>query len=196
MASKKQEFIKVLTPKFRVSFPHLFSPQEKTDKKTGKVTRKYGTIMLFHENDDISVLIEAAEKAGNNFFGEKEFAKYRKNPKFWWPFRVGNDERDEMAGYADHIFINATSNAEKHVPGVVDKSRQDIIDESEIYSGCYGRASLSVYAYDHEEGAKGIAFGLINFQKLGDGEPLYQKANAADDFDDDLSDDFDDDDDL
>ena len=48
---------------------------------------------------------------------------------------------------------------------------QEILDQSEVYSGCYARANISFYAYN-TNGNKGIACGLNAIQKIRDGEPL------------------------
>jgi hypothetical protein len=56
-----------------------------------------------------------------------------------------------------------------------------IIDPSEFYSGCFGRASITFYAYN-AQGSKGIACGLNNLQKLEDGEALGGATSAAADF--------------
>ena len=72
------------------------------------------------------------------------------------------------------------------------KHRQPIIDTSEVYSGVYGRASITFYAFN-SNGNKGIACGLNNLQKIADGEPLGGKTRAEDDFadlDDEDDDDF------
>ena len=66
-------------------------------------------------------------------------------------------------------------------PGVVDANRNDILDRSEVYSGCYGRASINFYAYN-ANGNRGIACGLNNLQKIRDGEPLGGRASAESDF--------------
>lgn len=63
----------------------------------------------------------------------------------------------------------------------MDKDVQPIIDQTEFYSGCYGRASIIFYAYN-ANGNKGIAAGLQNLQKLEDGEPLSGKSRPEDDF--------------
>jgi len=55
------------------------------------------------------------------------------------------------------------------------------LDPSEFYSGCYGRASITLYAYD-TSGSKGIAAGLNNVQKLEDGNKLGGATSAAADF--------------
>ena len=64
-----------------------------------------------------------------------------------------------------------------------------ILTRSEVYSGVYGRASISFYAFNSNVN-KGIACGLNNLQKIRDGEPLGGKASAASDFATDAEDDF------
>ena len=81
--------------------------------------------------------------------------------------------------YAGCYFLNANS---REKPQVVDKQVQPILDQTEVYSGCYGRVSLSFYAFN-TNGNKGIACGLGNIQKTRDGEPLGGgHVSAADDF--------------
>ena len=64
---------------------------------------------------------------------------------------------------------------------MVDKRVQPILDQSEVYSGCYGAISVTFYGYN-SNGNRGIAAGLGNIQKLKDGDPLGGRANAADEF--------------
>ena len=75
---------------------------------------------------------------------------------------------------------------------MVYKNGQRIIDSNDLYSGCYGRASITFYAFN-SNGNKGIACGLNNLMKTSDGEPLGGRSLAEDDFaeyfeDDDLED--------
>ncbi|MCI8396178.1 MAG: DUF2815 family protein [Clostridia bacterium] len=77
-----------------------------------------------------------------------------------------------------HWVLNAKTSA---APEVVDASCNPIINKNEFYSGCYGRASLSFYAYNRN-GNKGIGCGLGNVQKLEDGQPLDGRTTAAEDF--------------
>ena len=63
----------------------------------------------------------------------------------------------------------------------MDKSVNPILDQSEVYSGCYGKVSINFYAFN-SDGNKGIACGLGNIQKIRDGEPLSSRSSAADDF--------------
>jgi len=63
----------------------------------------------------------------------------------------------------------------------VDKNVQPILDSTEVYSGCYGRASITFYPFN-TNGNRGIACGLQNLQKLADGESLGGRSRAEDDF--------------
>ena len=94
------------------------------------------------------------------------------------PLRDGDSERPDDPAYANAYFINANSAT---APGIVDVDRNPILSRSEVYSGVYGRASISFYAFN-SNGNKGIACGLNNLQKVRDGEPLGGKTSAESDF--------------
>ncbi|WP_242003495.1 DUF2815 family protein [Culicoidibacter larvae] len=99
--------------------------------------------------------------------------------KFNSPLYDGDDEADDKGeAYVNTMFINPKS---KNQPGIVDKKVQPILDQTEVYSGCYANVSVSIYAYNHPQGGKGIAFGLNNIQKVKDGEPLGGVAPKAED---------------
>lgn len=102
------------------------------------------------------------------------------------PLRDGDSERPDDPAYANAYFINANSAT---APGTVDADRNPILTRSEVYSGVYGRASISFYAFN-SNGNKGIACGLNNLQKVRDGEPLGGKTSAESDFATDDDDDF------
>ena len=72
---------------------------------------------------------------------------------------------------------------------MVDSHVQPILDQSEVYSGCYGKISVTFYGYN-SNGNRGIAAGLGNIQKLRDGESLGGRTSAADDFQTEEEDDF------
>lgn len=102
------------------------------------------------------------------------------------PLRDGDIEKPDDEAYVGCYFVNANSAT---APGVVDANRQPIIERSEVYSGVYGRASISFYAFN-VNGNKGIACGLNNLQKIRDGAPLGGKASAESDFATEEDDDF------
>ena len=102
------------------------------------------------------------------------------------PLRDGDIERPDDPAYANAYFINANSAT---APGIVDIDCNPILSRSEVYSGVYGRASITFYAFN-SSGNRGIACGLNNLQKIRDGEPLGSKASAESDFATDEDDDF------
>jgi hypothetical protein len=169
---------KVITGKVRFSYAHVFEPtsvQEGGDKK-------YSVSIIISKKDKetldkIKTAIEAAKEAGKAKLGGKIPANLKT------PLRDGDVERPEDEAYANSFFINANS---VRKPGVVDASLNPIITADEFYSGCYGRASISFYAYN-TSGNKGIAAGLNNIQKLEDGERLAGGSSAEEDFGDDLA---------
>jgi len=94
------------------------------------------------------------------------------------PLRDGDLERPDDPAYAGCWFMNANSDK---APGIVDASAQPILDRSEVYSGCYGRVSVTFFAFN-SNGNRGIACGLNNIQKLKDGEPLGGRISAEQEF--------------
>lgn len=162
---------KFVTGKVRFSYAHVFQPAE-----TLNGTMKYSVSILIPktDKDTIARFNKAFEetKAANAALWGGTVPKMLKGG-----LRDGDAERDDPV-YAGHYFINANS-SEK--PGVVDAELNPIMDQSEFYSGCYGRASITLYPYDMS-GSKGIAAGLNNVQKLEDGEKLGGATSAAVDF--------------
>lgn len=165
---------KVITGLVRFSYMHVFEPtaiEEGQDKK-------YSVSLIIPKSDKatlakIKAAVEAAKENGKaNKFGGKIPANIK------LPLRDGDVDRPEDAAYAESYFINATC---KNKPGVVDSNVQPIINADEVYSGCYGRASINFYAFN-TSGNKGIACGLNHIQKIKDGEPLGSVTRAEDDF--------------
>ncbi len=156
---------KIMTPKFRVSFPHVFEPVENLQKK-----KKYSVVMLFPKGTDLSSLKTLMKAVAKEKWGDKIPEGLR------LPFRNGNDKAYE--GYKDTIFATASAIQK---PGVVDEQVKPIISQEEFYAGCYARATITAYAYD-VTGNKGVAFGLQNIQKINDGDSLSGKGKPEDDF--------------
>ena len=94
------------------------------------------------------------------------------------PLRDGDLERPDDPAYAGCWFLNANSDK---APGIVDAACNPILDHSEVYSGCYGRVSVTFFAFN-SNGNRGIACGLNNIQKLKDGEPLGGTISAETEF--------------
>lgn len=166
---------KVITGKGILSYAHIFKPQA----GIGGGEERYSTSFIISKSDTATITnlekaIESAIKEGISRYG----SKFGKAANFRNPLRDGDIEKPDDAAYTDSYFLNVKS---KTKPGVVDKDLNEIIDPSEVYSGCYARLSIVAFPYS-VNGSTGVSFALQNIQKLADGTPLGSKARAADDF--------------
>ena len=165
---------RIVTGEVRLSYANVWEP-----KSIQGGAPKYSVSLIIPKSDTetlgaISRAIDAAIEAGTGKFG----GKIPNKAALKLPLRDGDIEKDDEA-YAGAMFLNANS---KTPPQIVDENVAPILDRAEVYSGCYGRVSLSFYAFN-TNGNKGIACGLGNIQKTRDGEPLGGgHVSAADDF--------------
>jgi hypothetical protein len=163
---------KVITGKVRFSYANVWEPKSINDGD-----EKYSVSLIIPKSDtktiaEIKAAIEAAKQEGKAKFGGKIPANLK------LPLRDGDVDRPDDEAYKKSYFVNANS---KDKPQIVDKNVKPILDQSEVYSGCYGRASITFYAFN-QNGNKGVACGLGNLQKLADGEPLSGRSRAEYDF--------------
>lgn len=163
---------KVITGKARFSYANVWEP-----KSINGGDEKYSVSLIIPKSDtktlsEVKAAIEVAKQDGKAKFGGKIPANLK------LPLRDGDLDRPDDEAYKNSFFVNANS---KDRPQIVDKNVKPILDQSELYSGCYGRASITFYAFN-QNGNKGIACGLGNLQKLSEGEPLSGRSRAEDDF--------------
>lgn len=161
---------RVITPKFRVSFPQIFEPAAITEG----ADLKYSIAMIFDKDTDIKELKAACKQAIIDKWGGNK-SKWPSDLKT--PFRKGSEK--ELDGYDDDsTFARAASNQR---PGILNEYKEPMAEASELYAGCYARASVNAYAYD-TAGNKGVTFGLNNVLKVADGDRLDSRVSAEDDF--------------
>ena len=163
---------KVVTNEVRFSYAHLWEPQAVNGSEP-----KYSVSLIIPKTDKATVkaikdAIEIAKQEGIGKFGGKLPANLK------LPLRDGDIERPDDEAYKNSYFINCNS---KDQPQIVDRKVQPILDRNEFYSGCYGRASISIYAYN-VNGNRGIAASVNSVQKTRDGESLGGRSRAEDDF--------------
>ena len=166
-----QNNTKVIVP-CRFSYLHCWEP----DSVNGG-DPKYSVSAIIPKSDTktvnaIKAAIEQAKKDSVSKWGGMVPANLK------LPLRDGDIDRPDDEAYAGCYFFNANS---RQAPQVVDSKVQPILDQSEVYSGCYGKISVTFYGYN-SNGNRGIAAGLGNIQKLKDGESLGGRTSAADDF--------------
>lgn len=170
---------KVITSKVvRFSYANLLIPKSPVEG----AEPVYSVSLIISKDDKFTIdkinnAIKAAYEEGAN--------KLKGNSKVVPPLaslrsvlRDGDIDKAGDEAYKNSYFVNAKS---KTKPGIVDADCNPILDPEEIYSGMYGRASITFYAYNTGM-SKGIACGLNNVQKIADGERLGGKATAESDF--------------
>lgn len=157
-------------------------------------TPRYGTSLLIPKTDRVTVkalhdAVKAAYEKGKDKLKNKN-GTVPPMEAIKLPIRDGDTERPDDPAYAGCLFVNASSDT---APRLYDADAVELLDRSEIYSGCYGKASINFYAFN-TNGNRGIACGLNGLQKLRDGEPLGGRGDVRADFiaakDDDEGEDF------
>ena len=137
MSNENANLTKVIVP-CRFSYLHCWEPNAVSDGDP-----KYSVSAIIPKSDTETIekikrAIEQAKKDSVSKWGGKVPANLK------LPLRDGDIDRPEDEAYADSYFFNANS---KQAPQVVDKNVQPILDQSEVYSGCYGRISVNFYGF-------------------------------------------------
>lgn len=172
---------KLLTPKFRVSFPQVWHKKAFKEGDAGR----YSLTGLFEpatfsDNDKVKW---QALLAACNVVAQKEWKKTYKAAKedggYTLPFHKG-DEQNKWGRGPGIIFCTMAAVIRR--PGIIDRNGNSLTEDGddEFYSGCYARASVNPYV--PKGWRKTMALGLNNLQKLGDGERLDSFSSAEDDF--------------
>jgi len=169
----------VITGPVRLSYLHVFKPFAQQEGQEPK----YSACLLIPKGDSTTVkaikaACEAARLASAALFQGKVPEKLR------LPLHDGDGEMPNGGSYPEEAHgmyvLNCSS---KQQPGVVDRHLNQIMDQTELYSGCWGRVDLNFYAYN-TSGNRGIGAGLNNIQKVRDDEPLGGgRSNPKDVFD-------------
>lgn len=160
--------MRIVTGEVRLSYAKIWHKEKSLDG--GK--EKYSTAILIPKTDKVTV-----DKIKNAVETIKKETPYLKKGTCRAPLRDGDTEREEEL-YKGHYFLNART---ERKPQIIDIRGEDILDENEVYSGCYCRVSLTFYAYNWN-GNTGVGVGLGNIQKIRDGERLGDYTSAQEDF--------------
>lgn len=166
------------TGKVRLSYCHVWQPQ--APQNGGEP--KYSVTILIPKTD-VNTL--------NAIYAEMEQVKQTGVASTWGgnlppivkiPLYDGDGVRPSGEAFGPeckgHMVITASS---KTQPQVVDLNVQPILNQSEVYSGCYGRVNINFFAYN-QAGNKGLGCGLNCVQKIADGEPLAGGVSAQEAF--------------
>lgn len=164
-----------ITVKAVLSYVNVFKPV--IDPKKPDQKPKYKCMLLIDKSDKASVSkIKKAIKAVEAKMITEKYAG--RAPKKGIPntFNDGDEDR-EGEEYEDRYYINIWK---YNKPVIVDRRRNPITDEEEIYSGVVANVAIDFYYYWGDE-SKGITASLEAIQKISDGEPLGASRVKAED---------------
>jgi hypothetical protein len=155
----------VITPEFRAAFISVFKATSMKNADGTVNKAKYSIRAAFPPTAKLDALKKQAQTAAQEKWGDKIPKTLRS------PFRTNDELENPVVGIGDDWIIMSFSANEDRRPGIVDAKLQDIIDDSDVYSGAWYRAQVRAFAYENA-GNKGVSFGLQNVQKLRDDDPL------------------------
>lgn len=181
----------LITPECTGSYLHLFKAVlGKNPKPTDKPS--FNGVLLFTaaalETPEWKAMQAALIAACRERWGAAKADAMIREDSIRLPFRKDVTAKGYPAEFVRFINVKAS---EENPPQVVSRFKGPdgkplpITDRKEIYAGCKLRVSLGVYAYGGLPGdtySPGVAFGLRNVQKIGDGPRLDSRTDAGDDF--------------
>lgn len=181
----------------RFSYAHVWEPRKDPKKEPSEWKYEISILIPKSAKADIKKINEAIAAARQDGIDRNVYKGKIIEKNFRNALGDGDsEEREDDEPYHNHWYLSARS---KVKPGIVDHNADPILDKTEFYSGCFGRASVSFYPYE-VDGAKGVGVSLNNIQKIKDGEALggskmsaesefeSYKVDAADIDDDDMFD--------
>lgn len=164
----------------RFSYCNIFSKRVNQDGTPGK----YSVCIIIPKSNTEAV---------NTFKACYENAKQQGKTTKWGgrvpakvqlPLHDGDEERPDDPAFEGCWYFNCSSN---NAPGIRVKDELgqivEALDDSEVYSGCYGAVTVNLFPYS-ASGNVGVGVGLNNLIKLRDGERLSGGRSADADFND------------
>jgi hypothetical protein len=179
---------KIVTPKFRGSYVAAAKPRQ---PKGGEGEPKYGiTIVLPKADKKTKEFIASLKKSFNDAMVEKFGKVVPDSALKHYPIRDGNtpDEDGEIPEEFKDCWVIVAKNSRQ--PGLVIKRgavRTEVddpeFDIGKFYSGAYYYATVTVYAWKHETGGKGVSVSLSGLMQVAEGEKFGAGSHSPSDFD-------------
>ena len=168
----------ITTGKVRASYVYLFQPRAAENGGDPK----YSVTLLIPKTDTatLNAIFAEIEKAKQE--GAQKVFNGNVPPLCKTPLYDGDGCRPNGEPFGEecrgHMVMTASA---KMQPSIVGLDMQNIINPSELYSGCHIRANINFFAYN-TNGNKGVGCGLNAVQKIEDGEPLTARVSAEEAF--------------
>ena len=165
------------TGEVRLSYAHLYEPYSNNGGEP-----KYSVTVLMPKSD---IQAKARLDAALQYTKQKGISEKWNGvlpPVLAVPVYDGDGVRPNGEPFGAECrghWVFTASN--KNPVQLVDAGMNPIMQKGELYSGCYARVCISMFAYN-SNGKRGIGFGLEAVQKLRDGDPLGGGVSVADAF--------------
>lgn len=188
---------KIRVQNVRLSYPHLFKKQMKTDDDGNVSEGAFSGTFILDKKDHADAIkkleqvaqIAAVEKWGEER-GKKVFAVLKKQDRIFLRDGDGKFDKqgDPVPELVGKMFFNASSYTT--APSVFDnvmvdgKPRKLTEEDGKPYAGCYVNVIIEAWGQDHKLHGQRVNAGLAGVQFARDGEPLAGgQAASEDEFD-------------
>lgn len=153
----------------RFSYVQVWEPR----LAKGSTKLKYSASLLWAKTDKATTeIVKAAFVAGVEMGKEKKFKNKNARIDIKKVIHDGDAERGGNIEYKGMWFLSAKSDNPPGVGKFQHGKLVAIIDKTEFYSGCFGKANVSLYPFNNEQSGDGIAVGLNHVAKTKEGEKL------------------------
>ncbi len=177
MANSKLNDRQVVTGEVRLSYVNLFEARKISE--SDKDAKFSVTILIPKDTADGKATIGRIKQAFENAakHGAKHFGgRVPTNLEPLWTLKDGDTALNDLGDlkkidnpeYAGHMYLRLST---KYAPKVLGPDNQEIINPLEVYSGMYGKVSLTCFAYSGD-GRRGLSAVLNNVKITRDGEAL------------------------
>lgn len=200
--------VKYVSKEGRFSYAHVWEPramEPRPGEKPKDPSYSFNFLFPKTDTDQYNTIVAALKqefeesKARKNKNSVPQNIQFDDFKKGWWknPLKDGDAFADEQLAkkgvdrpeYRGMWFFQASKQAEPTANGgwegrpqiceIKDRQLIPIIDKADFYSGCWGRCSVNVSAYNHPTGGPGLSLYINNVVKTRDDEPFAATVSKA-----------------
>jgi hypothetical protein len=157
-------------------YPSLFKatlPKNETDPEKAR----YQVSLLVPKGTDFSLLEDEIETLCVDKWGKD----YKRKAKVKIPF-IKTEDQPKLMDYAEDYPTLLRLNS-KTKPQVVHANGGEFAEEDDVRGGRWAVVSMRPYAYEHQQGGRGVSLELINVQLWEEDEPIgFTRVSASDEF--------------
>lgn len=168
-----------ISPVGKIIYPACFQPARTysgylKQQKGHTITdddQEYKVTLLIDKNDS---MLKSMEKAVNDFAKSEHGLK--KGETFTNPIKDGNEkfkqDPEKFKYYKNVKYLDLKIPATKIAPNVFDENGNEMMNQNDLYSGCYCVCMISFKAYN-VNGNRGVKVYWQAIKKIADGEKLF-----------------------